>query len=56
MVYKTIRGTLEDHLSMNNIQINLTILAMITIVVQGIGFYFIDKIKLFYDCIDFVFY
>jgi len=50
MVYKLVKGTLTNKLGMSRIQINLTILSMITIIVQGIGFYFIDKnmnLKLF---------
>ena len=43
MVIKTLKCTLENKCGMNKTQINLTLLSLFTIIIQGVGFYFIDK-------------
>lgn len=43
MFYKKIKCMLKNNCGMNTTQINLTILSLFTIVLQGIGFYFIDR-------------
>jgi hypothetical protein len=43
MVLKTIKCTLQNKCGMNKTQINLTLLSLFTIIIQGVGFYFIDK-------------
>jgi hypothetical protein len=43
MVIKTLKCTLENKCGMNKNQINLTLLSLFTIIIQGVGFYFIDK-------------
>ena len=59
MLIKTLKCTLENKCGMNKNQINLTLLSLFTIIIQGIGFYFIDKegidIKLFLFVIVFGF-
>jgi hypothetical protein len=37
---------LRDNCDMNPSQVNLTLLSFLTIIIQGIGFYFIDKNKM----------
>jgi hypothetical protein len=43
MVLQNLKCTLQNTCGMSETQIKLTILAMLTILFQGIGFYFIDK-------------
>jgi len=43
MVFNNLKCTLQNTCNMTDTQMKLTILAMLTIVFQGIGFYFIDK-------------
>jgi len=43
MVIKTLKCTLQNKCGMNKTQINLTLLSLFTIIIQGVGFYFIDK-------------
>jgi len=43
MLIKTLKCTLENKCGMNKNQINLTLLSLFTIIIQGVGFYFIDK-------------
>ena len=46
MVLNNLKCSLQDKCGMNKTQINLTLLGLFTIIIQGIGFYFIDKDKL----------
>ncbi len=45
MPLKSIRSTLKNQFDLNKTQANLILLSTITIVIQGIGFYFIDRSK-----------
>ncbi len=45
MPLKFIRSTLKKQFDLNKTQANLILLSTITIVIQGIGFYFIDRSK-----------
>jgi len=46
MVFNFIKCTLKNKCNMNSNQINLTVLSMFSIIIQGIGFYFMDKEKM----------
>jgi hypothetical protein len=46
MVLDNIRCSLQDKCGMNKTQINLTLLGLLTILIQGIAFYFIEKDKM----------
>ena len=46
MVLDNIKCSLQDKCGMNKTQVNLTLLGLLTILIQGIGFYFIDKDKI----------
>jgi len=41
--FKIIRSIMKDKFQLSHMQANLTILSMITLLFQGIGFYFIDN-------------
>lgn len=43
MILEGLKCTLKSKCGMTETQMKLTILAMLTILFQGIGFYFIDK-------------
>ncbi len=45
MTIKTIRSGLKKQFNLNKTQANLILLSTLTIVIQGIGFYFIDRSK-----------
>lgn len=45
MPIKSIRSNLKKKFNLNKIQANLILLSTITIIIQGIGFYFIDRKK-----------
>ena len=41
--FEMLRSTLKDRFELSHIQANLTILSMITLLFQGMGFYFLDN-------------
>jgi hypothetical protein len=45
MPLKSIRSILKKQFNLNKTQANLILLSTITIVIQGVGFYFIDRKK-----------
>jgi hypothetical protein len=41
--FEIIRSIMKDKFKLSHLQANLTILSMITLLFQGIGFYFVDS-------------
>ena len=46
MVLSNIKCSLQNNCGLNNTQINLTLVSLFGIVIQGVGFYFIEKDKM----------